>query len=328
MASIPILTAADAAARWTARREPYHADYFAMYSSLLGGIVTDPAWMLVPADDHLVHRGDGVFETIKCVSGRAYCLNQHLDRLANSADKIGLRSPWNRDALTDVVLQTVRAGNRPDCLIRVLLARGPGGFGINPYECPQPALYVVIYALKPPFMTQHPEGARVCTSHVPVKDGFFATIKTCNYLPNTLMKKEAVDRGVDFALAFDERDHLTEGATENAGIVTEDSQLRVPGPERILRGTTMSRATDLARQLVGQGILKSIENGPITRQDLSQAREILIFGTTPDVTAVVELDGRPVGAGKPGPVFRGLSELLLQEIHGNSPLHTAVWPGK
>lgn len=323
--NIPVLKPDEAVARLRARNEPYQADYYAMYSSLLAGIVTDPALMLVPADDHVVHRGDGVFETVKCVGGRIYCLGAHLDRLAYSAGKIGLAAPGSREQLADVVLQTVRAGGRRDCLIRILLTRGPGGFGISPYECPRPTLYVIIYALKAPFMDQHPEGARVITSHVPVKAGFFATIKSCNYLPNALMKKEATDAGVDFALAFDEFGHLAEGATENAGVVTPAGRLRAPSRERILAGTTMLRALHHAEELVHRGLLSAVETGPITRDDLAQAREILIFGTTPDVTAVFALDGKPVGSGAPGPVFKALSELLLREIHGDTPHHISAW---
>jgi len=300
-------------------------EYFAMYSSAWDGIVTDPSLMVVPADDHLVHRGDGVFETIKCVDGLIYCLAAHLDRLAFSAKSVGLASPWSSTDLTEIITQTIRAGGKGDCLIRILLSRGPGSLGVNPYDCPKPGLYVVVHQLRPSFMEAHPGGARVITSKVPVKPGFFANIKSCNYLPNVLMKKEAADAGADFSLSFDEKGYLAEGATENAGIVAEDGTLMVPTTDRILSGTTMFRATELAKGLVAGGMLKSVRTSAIARDMIASAKEMLIFGTTPDVTAAVEFDGKPVGSGRPGPIALELNRLIINDIRTNRAVQTPVF---
>lgn len=308
-----------------AARQPYHDGYYAFYSSLLDGLITDPTLMLVPMDDHLVHRGDGVFETLKCVDGGIYLWREHVDRLLRSAERIGLQVPWSREELADLVGQTVRAGGRRDGLIRMIVSRGPGSLGISPYDCPRPGLYILVHELKPSFMAAHPGGARVVTSALPVKASFFATIKTCNYLPNALLKKEAADAGADFALCFDEAGRLAEGATENAGIVTRDRVLRVPTAERILAGTTMNRVLELARGLAG-GDLRAVETAPITKIDLASAAEILIFGTTPDVTAVVDLDGRAISQGRPGPVWRQLHDLLLRDVRGNPSVRLEVFP--
>lgn len=303
----------------------YHDRYYAMYSSVLGGIVTDPRLMVVPVDDHLVHRGDGVFETCKCVDGRLYNLRAHLDRLCQSAKGLALAVPGTIDELTDVVVQTVRAGGRENALVRILLARGPGSMGVDPYDCPEPALYVVAYELKKPFMERHPGGAKLKSSHLPVKPPPFATIKSANYLYNVLMRKEAADAGADFVAAFDADGHLAEGATENLGIVTREGVLQVPKPANILAGTTMLRVLQLARAVVREHLLLAAEHADISKEDMAAALEILVFGTTPDVTAVVEFDGRPVGDGKTGHVFQRLSDLLLDDIYNNVALHTPVF---
>lgn len=305
-------------------RSPRQAGYYAMFSSIYGGIVTEPLLMQVPVDDHLVHRGDGVFETLKCAQGGIYLLREHLERLFFSAGAIGLTCPWSRDEISALVRQTVRAGGHPDCLIRILLSRGPGSLGVNPYDCPTPGLYILAHELKPSFMALHPEGARVAISRIPVKPSFFATIKACNYLPNVLMKKEAVDLGVDFTVAFDEQGRLAEGATENAGILTPEGDLRVPTPERILAGTTMNRVLELARPLVESGLLRSAGPDPISRVEIHRAREFFIFGTTPDVTSVVEFEGRPVGDGRPGPAALELARLLEADLRGPSDRITAA----
>jgi len=297
--------------------------YYAMYSSIFGGIVTDPGLMLVPVDDHLVHRGDGVFETFKCVNGNIYNMEAHLARLRNSAK--GLHLPPPPQDLSDIVKQTVKAGKHRDALIRVLFSRGPGSMGANPYDCPHPGLYIIVYQLKPPFMQTHPGGARVKASTIPVKPRPFVNIKSANYLFNVLMKKEAVDSDVDFVLSFDENGYLAEGPTENAGIVTHDGELRIPRPEHILAGTTMLRVIELAEQKLGKGPLQSIVQTDIPRTDMIHAAEVLIFGTTPNVTAAVEFDGRTIGDGTPGPVYTMLSKLILNDILTNSKLYTSVF---
>ena len=313
MTALPVLTAPPPP--WlAATRQPWHAHQYAMFSSSLGGIVTDPLWMTAPVDDHLVHRGDGVFETLKCVAGRIYLGREHIARLFRSAGHIGLVSPWSESDLIDIVRQVVRAGGKTDCLIRVLLSRGPGGFGVNPYECPRPGLYVIAHRLTPPFMDAHPGGARVKSSVIPVKAGVFATVKTCNYLPNALMKKEAVDAGVDFTVNFDEQGFLGEGATENIGLLTAARELLVPETGRILAGTTMLRTMELARPLVERGVLARIAHARLTRDDVAKAAELYILGTTPDVTAIVEFDGQPVSGGRPGPMWKKLSDLLCRDI--------------
>lgn len=303
-------------------RRPYQGHYFAMYSSLYGGIVTDPALMLLPIDDHMVHRGDGVFEAIKGVNGRIYNLNGHLDRLDQSSRALFLTLPVTRTELTRIVMETVQTAGRPDCMIRIFVSRGPGSFSVNPYDCPAAQLYVVVTSLGTPFMKLHPEGGRICTSTIAAKSAAMSHIKNCNYAPNVLMKKEAVDRGMHFSAGFDEQGFLTEGAIENMGIVTADQHLLFPKLDRILAGTTMLRVMELARALIGQGFLKEVSFADISRQDILTASEFLLTGTTINVSAGVEFDGQPVGTGRPGPVYYALSALLEADMSANERLLT------
>lgn len=319
------LDSSDLGSWMSGMRRPFHAQYYAMYSSIYEGIVTDPLLMMVPVDDHMVHRGDAVFETLKCVDGNIYNMHAHLARLASSARGLSLNLPCIEKELAEIVIQTTFTGGRPDCLIRLLLSRGPGSLGANPYDCPASALYVVVSEYKEPFMDLHPGGAKAKASGLPVKSAPFANLKSVNYLANVLMKKEAVDADVDFVVSFDENGHLAEGPTENAGIVTRAGHLCVPKPERILAGTTMLRVMELARELPNNQQLAGVETSDIAQADIVAAAEVLIFGTTPDVTAVIEFDGKPVGDGKPGPIFRMLSRLLADDIHLNASMQTRVF---
>ena len=304
-----------------ANRPEYQANYYAMYSSWWDAITVDPNLMVVPVDDHMVHRGDGLFETFKCVDGAVYNLEAHLDRLEGGAKAIALDLPWSRADVRGLVGDVLRAGGRRDALVRIFASRGPGGHSANPYECPRPLLLVLAIRLPPAFMEAHPEGAKVGVSSVPNKDGFFARVKSVNYLPNVLMKKQAVDAGVDFMLGFDPNGHMTELPTENFGIVAADRVLRVPKPEHILLGTTMLRVLDLAReQLVPAGILAGVAAADVPRAEVEKASEMLVFGTTPNVTAVTEFAGRPVGDGQPGPVWRELSRAFEADLRNPAML--------
>lgn len=309
-------------------RPDYQANYYAMYSSWWDAITTEPNLMVVPVDDHMVHRGDGLFETCKCVEGAIYNLEAHLARLEGGAKTIALKMPWSREEIQQIISAVLRTGGHRDALVRIFVSRGPGGHSANPYECPKPLLMVLAIRLVEPFMQAHPGGAKVGVSNVPTKDGFFAQVKSVNYLPNVLMKKQAVDAGMDFMLGFDKNGHMTELPTENFGIVTAGRVLRVPRPDHILLGTTMQRVLALAREkLVPAGLLAGVEEADVPRGELEKATEMLVFGTTPHVTAVTEFAGRPVGNGQPGPVWRELSRVFEEDLR-NPALLTSMWPPK
>lgn len=319
------LTLDSFATRSDAWRKPYQSAYYAMYSSLWDAVTTDPVLMTVPLDDHLVHRGDGVFEALKCVNGRIYNLEAHLNRLAESAASIFLKLPADSKTLTALIAETVRAGGQRDCTVRVFASRGPGGFSVSPAQSPAPQLYIVSGKLGLPFMLDHPAGATVRSSRIPVKPAPFASIKSCNYMPNVLMKHEAETWGVDFTVSFDEQDCLGEGATENAGIVTRDGRLLFPSLDRVLKGTTMLRVAELAREEAGRGPITAVGFEHITRQAVREAAELLLVGTTIDVASAIEFDGRPVGDGKPGPVGLRLDDLLGRDVRENRALQTPVF---
>jgi len=310
---------------WLARLPRGNTTLYAMYSSVTDCIVTDPAIMAVPVDDHMVHRGDGVFESFKCMDGNLYNLAAHLERLESSCEQLGIVLPVPLDEMADIVVQTVLAGGRPAALVRLLVSRGPGTMGINPYDCFGPELYIVVYELSQANNDQMPDGVSVAVSKIPVKAGIFAKIKTCNYLPNVLMKKESVDLGVDFTISLDEGRNLAEGATENFGIVTLGKEFFMPPPDRVLAGTTARRALEFAKKLKEERVLTSAEYRPISLGMARSAAEIHIYGTTLNITPVIRFEGNPVGKGVPGPIARTLFEMLREEMVPDSTRLTKVF---
>jgi branched-chain amino acid aminotransferase len=312
-------------ARLSAARDGLSELLYAMYSSLTVGITTDPALMTVPVDDHLTHRGDGVFESLKCLNGSLYNVRPHLERLTRSCAGIHMELPWTHDELEHIICDTIRAGGQHDCLVRVLVSRGTGNMGIDPAQCRGPELYIVAYRYTARIKDGHLKPARAALSTVPIKPPQLATIKTCNYLPNALMKLEATRRGVDFVISIDHNGNLGEGATENIGILTPDNELLMPPPVNILTGTTARRALDLAQQLVADGTLTCAEYRDISPELTAQAKEIFIFGTTTDVTSVIDWEGRPVGDGTPGPIAALLLDLLKNDMTPQSDTLTKVF---
>jgi hypothetical protein len=119
-------------------RESVHskaANFYAMYSSVLGGIVTDPALMVLPLDDHMVHRGHAVFDTATLTHGMLYQLDPHLDRLILSATGARIALPFPREHLRQIILETAAASHQRDASVRYWLSAGPGGYGLGPAEC-------------------------------------------------------------------------------------------------------------------------------------------------------------------------------------------------
>ncbi len=296
------------------KKRPWQENYLAMYSSLFQGFTTDPELMVIPVDDHVAHRGDGVFEVMRCVNGKVYKLEEHLARLERSAMKISLSLPPEYSRIREIIDELIKLSGEKDLLIRILVSRGPGSFSVNPYDCPESYIYVNSIKYKPPPARFYEKGVSLITSCVPIKKSFFATIKSCNYLPNVLMKMEAIHAGADFSVALDEDGFLAEGATENIAVLGEDNVLRFPKFERTLAGITAQQVFRFAEELVQQGFLASVRFDDIPKEAAYKAKEILLTGTTIEVVPVVKYDNHIIGDGKPGEVFKRLLNMLREDM--------------
>lgn len=322
MKQIPIVSSSE----WHKSNTSMRCNLYAMYSSSTESITIDPSLMLIPVDDHLVHRGDGVFETLKCINGNIYNLNAHIDRLKVSCDMIGLSLPVSKEILSDIIIQTTYAGRHSDSMIRILVSRGTGTMGINPYECKKEQFYIVVYELpKSKINKKMLKGIRIDISEIPIKSGILATVKTCNYLPNVLMKKEAIDKDIDFTVSVDEDGNLGEGATENIGIVTLDNRLLMPSPDRILAGTTAQRIMDLCMKLVKNGVLKEAKYTSIPMNMIFKAKEVHIYGTGHNILPVIKVGSTTVGNGRPGKIWNQLHDLIYQDMTPKSELLTPIF---
>src|SRR3990170_3074529 len=167
--TLPVLTADDVLARFEQLRARQQVNYFAFYSSQLGGVVTDPALMVLPFDDHMVHRGHGIFDTAAIVEGRIYDLDAHLDRFMRSAKASRLEVKPDREEMRRIVIQTAAASGAREGSIRYWLSSGAGSFELGPVKNGEPGFFVMIFAGLSYPRSYYAQGMKVMTTTCPIK---------------------------------------------------------------------------------------------------------------------------------------------------------------
>src|SRR6266545_3732538 len=167
--ALQTLTADEVLARLRALRTRQPVKFSAFYSSQLGGIVTDPALMIVPFDDHMVHRGHGIFDTAGLVDGKIYDLDAHLDRFVLSAERSRLRLPGSREEIRDVIVKTTAVSGRRDGSIRYWLSSGAGSLELSPAAGAEPGFFVMVFAGLSYADRWYTDGLRVMTTTYPIK---------------------------------------------------------------------------------------------------------------------------------------------------------------
>jgi 4-amino-4-deoxychorismate lyase len=319
-AGLRILSASEVIERLQALRTKQPVKYVAFYSSQLGGIVTDPALMVLPFDDHMVHRGHGIFDTAGIVNGRIYDLDAHLDRFLKSAERSKLALPCPRQEMRDIIIRTTAASGRRDGSIRYWLSSGPGSLDLAPAAGAEPGFFVMIFPGLVYPERWKTEGVKVMTTTYPIKPSLYAITKTTNYLPNVLMQMEAKEKGFDNGVFIDANGHVGESSNMNVAFVTKDGVLVHPKFDHILSGCTSMRLLELARTLVGRGTLKDVVVRDVSKADALAAREMLLIGSSVKVAGIVQWDGDTIGDGKPGPIAAALLQLLDDDMRSGDRL--------
>ena len=189
--TLKVLSPTDVLARLQSLRTRQPVKFWAFYSSQLGGVVTDPALMVLPFDDHMVHRGHGIFDTAGLVDGKIYDLEAHLDRFLLSAERSKLRLPGSRAEMRDIIINTTAASGHRDGSIRYWLSSGPGSLELTPAAGAEPGFFVMVFAGLSYPEQWYTEGLKVMTTTYPIKAPLYAMTKATNYLPNVLMQMEA-----------------------------------------------------------------------------------------------------------------------------------------
>jgi len=255
--------------------------------------------------DHGFLYGDGVFEGIRAYNGRVFKLSEHIDRLFYSAQAIMLKLPMTHQQFMDATVDACRKNKIRDGYIRLVVSRGVGSLGLNPYKCAKPSVIIIAdkIQLYPPVL--YKKGLDIIT--VPTVRNLHSAlnpaIKSLNYLNNVLAKIEAINGGCEEAIMLNSEGYVAECTADNIFIVKGNQLMTPPLSAGALYGITRGTVMDLARD---NDLEVSEPN--LTRYDLFNADECFITGTGAEIVPVVKIDGRIIKSGKPGPVTMRLME--------------------
>jgi branched-chain amino acid aminotransferase len=259
--------------------------------------------------DHGLLYGDGIFEGIRAYNGRVFKLKEHIDRLFCSAKSLLLTIPLSHGAMTKAVVDTCRQNKLRDGYIRLLVTRGVGSLGLNPNRCEKPSVIIIADKIQLYPESLYRRGLDIIT--VPTTRNLHSAlnpaIKSLNYLNNILAKIEANNGGVEEALMLNAQGYVAECTADNIFILKGGALSTPPLSAGALYGITRAVVMDLAREA---GM--TVAEPDLTRYDLFNADECFMTGTGAEIIAVVKIDGRVIGDGKPGPV----TKRLVSAYHG------------
>ena len=247
--------------------------------------------------DHGLLYGDGVFEGIRAYNGKIFTLDEHLDRLYDSATAISLKIPITKAEMAEAIKQTMKANNLTDSYIRLVVTRGIGKLGLDPNKCATPQIIIITDTIELYSKALYERGLDIVTVTT-IRNHFSALdpkIKSLNYLNNILAKIESIQAGAGEALMLNKDGYVAECAGDNIFIFKNNILRTPPSSAGILVGITRNVVMKLATEMGLQ-----VKEELMTRYDLYIADECFLTGTAAEIIPVVKIDGRTIGTGKPG----------------------------
>ncbi|MEP6699392.1 MAG: branched-chain-amino-acid transaminase [Verrucomicrobiota bacterium] len=265
----------------------------------LDGKFVPEAEAKVSVFDHGLLYGDGIFEGIRFYNGRVFRLEEHLQRLWDSARSICLEIPIGAGEMTEALLETIRQNNLREGYIRLIVTRGVGNLGLNPAQCKRPSIIIIAttIALYPKEVCEAGLTVVTCATRRTSPASLNPAVKSLNYLNNVMARIEANLAGADEALMLNEAGNVAECTADNVFIIKRGRIFTPPISAGALRGITRSVVFDIAAELGME-----LTEADITRHDVFVADECFLTGTAAELIPVIKADGRMIGVGKPGPI--------------------------
>ncbi len=269
---------------------------------------------MVSVYDHGLLYGDGVFEGIRVYNGRIFKSKQHMERLWRSAEAIRLKIPVSVDEMVAIQRECIRVNNIKDGYIRLIVSRGFGTLGLNPFKCPVAGVICIAdqIALYPPEMYE--QGMRVVIAErprIPIAC-LDPRIKSLNYLNNILAKVEAIDHGCLECIMLSTEGYVSECSGDNIFFVKDGTLYTPPVTAGILEGITRELVISTLAPACGVPVQQKM----FKVEELLAADEIFLTGSAAELIAVTQIDTlknakvakeSKISAGE-GPVTRKLRE--------------------
>jgi len=277
----------------------------------LDGQLVDRAQAAVSVFDHGALYGDGVFEGIRAYSGKIFQCQAHMDRLFQSAAKIRLTIPYTAEQIVAAMEQTLAANNITDGYIRLVVTRGVGTLGLNPYRCPKGSVFVIAdqIELYPPEMYERGMPVIIAKTRRTSATMLDPSVKSLNYLNNIMARVEAVDANVGEAIMLNDRGEVAEATGDNLFIVKNGTVLTPPVSAGILQGVTRRVVMELCAEV---GI--PCREQTLFPADLYAADECFLTGTAAEVIPVTKIDGKPIATATAGPITQRLIKAFKEFI--------------
>jgi len=253
--------------------------------------------------DHGLLYGDGVFEGIRFYNGGVFRLQEHIDRLYDSAHAICLKVGLDKQALTEALLQTIRLNELRDGYVRLVVTRGCGDLGLNPALCPRATVFIIASKITLYSEEKYEQGLEVvtCATRRIPHGALSPMVKSLNYLNNVMAKIESQQAGAGEGLMLNEQGFVSECTGDNIFTVKKGIIYTPPISSGALSGVTRNVVFEMAAEL---GI--TILEPNMTRYDIFTADECFLTGTAAEIIPAVKLDTREIGSGTPGPLTRKL----------------------
>lgn len=278
----------------------------------INGELKDKEEAKISVLDHGLLYGDGVFEGIRVYNCLIFKLQEHIDRLFESAQSIMLNIPMTKQKIQQAVIKTLKVNELKDAYIRILATRGEGDLGLDPRKCEGNETIIVIadeISLYPEEF--YGKGLEIIT--VPtvrnLPEALNPQIKSLNYLNNILAKIEAVNSGYEEAIMLDSLGYVAECTGDNIFTVKDGKIYTPPQCMGTLRGITRDTVLEIAKK---KGI--STNEHVITRHELYISDECFLTGTAAEIIPVIKIDGREIGNAKPG----SITKEMLDEFRQNT----------
>ena len=274
--------------------------------------LVDEADAKITVFDHGLLYGDGVFEGIRVYNRKIFELEAHIRRLYESAKAIRLDIPMIKDKLTKAVEKTTEVNGVIDGYIRLVVTRGTGTLGLNPFICEDARIFIIADNIQLYPEELYDKGMKVISATT-VRNHPLAIppqVKSLNYLNNILAKIEALDNNVPESIMYNHEGYVAEATGDNVFIVKDGVIYTPPVEAGALEGITR----DIVIKLAKEENLEVIEKN-LTRFDLYVCDEFFLTGTAAEVIGIVEIDGRVIGSGKPGPNTKLLRKKFFTYAH-------------